>query len=124
MSSAYYYFKKLGYSAFSPVQRTISNATVAGTITLKTPQTGANLAITNITVNAAAADGSIAFYFGGRHDNDTPVAIYQVKASTVITPCIQCWETTAKDSPLEAMVSTGLTNGWNVQVEGFELFDN
>ncbi len=123
MGNAYYYLRTLGHSPFFPVDRLISNASVTGTITLKTPQTGARLAITNVTVGANAA-GTIAFYFGGKHDNDTPIAMYHVASSSQVTPNIQCWESTATDSPLEAMVSTGLTNAWNVQVEGFELYDN
>lgn len=124
MSNIYAYFRGKGYSPFSPVHRSISNAVVANTITLVTPTTGARLAITNVVVGASAAAGSIAFYFGGKHNNDTPIAIYNVSASVTITPYIQCWETTAVDSPLEVMVSTGSTNAWNVQVEGFELYDN
>jgi len=122
--SAFTFFREHQYSPFTPVHRTISNASVAGTITLVSPITGGRIAITNVVVGAAAAAGSIAFYFGGKHNNDTPIAIYNVAASTTVCPHIQCWETTATDSPLEVMVSTGLTNGWNVQVEGFDLYDN
>lgn len=120
--SEFYYFKKLGYRRLSPTLRTISNATVAGTASIITPTTGARLMITNLVIGSNPG-GTIAFYFGGRNDNDTKIAMFQLGASSHLNPAIECWESTATDSPLEAMVSTGLTDAWTVNVEGFEAYE-
>ena len=120
--SEFYYFKKLGYEPFSKHRR-ISNATVAGTAEIKAAKTGGRLAITNLVISNNVADGSIAFYFGGKHNNDTPIAMFAISGSSHVNPCIQCLESTAVDSPLEAMVSYGATDAWDILIEGFELYD-
>jgi len=119
MSSVYQYYKEKNYSPFAPQNRNISNVAVASTITIYTPTTGTRLAVTNLNVSANAA-GTIVFHFGGNNDGQK-LAEFSVGASSTISPSIGSWESTAINAPLVVRVSTALTNGWQVSVEGFEL---
>lgn len=121
--SAYKFYKEQAAQRRTPTLRTISNAAVAGTMTIATPTSGAKLVVTNLVIGSNPG-GTIAFYFGGNYDNDSKIAMYQIGASSHLAPAIEAWEIPIADAPLEAMVSTGLTDAWTVNVEGFDLYDN
>lgn len=117
--SAFKYFKEKGHIQLAPLYRLISNAVVANTITLYTPVN--RLALTNLSIQANAA-GTIAFYFGqSANQNEYKLAEFTSSGSAMIIPNIQCWESTAVAAPILIRVSTGLTNAWSVNAEGFEL---
>lgn len=117
--SAYYYFKKNQYQRLAPIYREISNAAVASTITLVTPI--GRIALTNLTIAANAA-GTIAFYFAqSATQHQYKIAEFTSGGSAFINPSIEAWECTAVATPVVIRVSTGLTNAWSVNAEGFDL---
>ena len=118
--SAFDYFKRLGYERWE-FQRDISNATVADTITLRTPSSGKRVAVTNLVV-ASPINGSIAFYFQGASQLQRKILeVRGTSASTTIHPLIQSLECTAVDIPLLVRVNVGMTDGWSVTGEGFDV---
>lgn len=117
--SAFDYYKTKGWSQFAPANRNISNGAVSGTFTIYTPTTGKRLAITDLNISANAA-GTIIFRFAGNNENQK-LGEFSVGGSSTISPSIGSWESTAIDAPLVANVSTALTNGWQVNIHGFEL---
>lgn len=120
--SAYYYFRTVQQvTPLAPFSRSISNAVVTSTITFVTPSAGKRIALTNLTIAANAA-GTIAFYFlQSETQHEYKIAEFTSSGSAFINPYIQCWEATAVVAPIGIRVSTGLTNAWNVNAEGFEL---
>lgn len=120
--SSYYFHKKMGHQELAPIHREISNAAVATTITLYTP-TG-RLAVTNLSVTSDAANGTISLYWTqSANQNQHHLATFANSGSATIFPCVTNWESTAIAAPLGCRVSTGVTNGWHVNVEGFEIYD-
>lgn len=115
--SAFLFYKTLGQQQVSPKHKDISTA--ATNTVIWTPNTSMRIALTNIVVSSNLG-GTIAFFFGGAN-NAQKLAEFGMLGSTVFAPAISCWESTAQDAPLYAVVSAGGTNGWKVTAEGFEL---
>lgn len=122
--SAFYYYKKRGYSQVAPKQRNISNASLTSTITLWTPLLGARIALTNLSISSNAA-GTIAFYFENtlNNSNQSKIAEFSCGSSATIFPVISSWESTVNDAILAVRVSNGLTNQWQLTAEGFDIWD-
>lgn len=118
--SAFYYFKKFGYERWE-TQRDVSNAVVASTITLHTPTSGKRVAITNLVVSSPI-NGSMAFYFQSAAQKERKILeVRGVATSATLHPLIECLESTAVDCPLLVRVNLGMTDGWSITAEGFDV---
>ena len=118
--SSFYYFKTLNHDNWQ-VQRDISNAVVASTITLRTPVSGKRVTMSNVVISSPIG-GSIAFYYQGANQLEKKILeIRGLATSATIVPAITNLECTAVDTPLLVRVSIGATDAWSLTAEGFEL---
>jgi hypothetical protein len=116
--SAFQYYKTLGQQQSSPKYKLI---TTTGNAVVWTPTTSTRIAVTNLTVSCLnTLGGTISFFFGGAN-NAQKLAEFGMAATTVFSPNISGWESTAQDAPLYVNVAAAGTNTWTVTAEGFEL---
>ena len=88
------------------------------TISVWTPITNNRIIVTDACISTNYA-GTIAFYF----DNTTgqKIAEYLLAASATISPVIGAWESTTVSGRIFAKVQTSGTDGWRVNLTGFEI---
>ena len=113
MSATNFYLDK----GFTPSNRiTLING--LDTIAVWTPTTSTRVVLTEMSLSANYG-GTIAFYFGNLAG--TRFAEFLVGASSTITPAIGAVESTMYDRVIFAKVGTSGTDGWRVNLTGFEL---
>lgn len=116
--SAFQFYKQLGQQQSAPKYKQI---TTSGNTVIWTPLSSMRLAVTNLTVSCQnTLGGTIALFFGGAN-NAQKLAEFGMLSTTVFSPVISCWESTAQDAPLYAVVAGIGSNLWTVTAEGFEL---
>lgn len=119
--SSFSHYKELGAVKWNEY-RQISNADVATTIVLHTPQASMRTILTNVVIGAPIG-GSIAFYFH-KASNQKEAKVLELRGTSTtssITPSILAIEGTAMDCPLQVRVNTGATDAWSVTAEGFDF---
>lgn len=88
------------------------------TIAVWTPTTSTRVMLTNMTISNNPA-GTIAFYFGNLAGSK--FAEFVMAGSSTISPSIGAIECTAYDRVIFAKVSASASDGWRVNLTGFEL---
>lgn len=112
MSATAYYLGK-GFTCLS--KSVVVSGT--GTFTLWAPVAGRRVVITAIGISSNPA-GTIAFYFDNGNDR---IAVYNLAASSNISPVIGAWESTVVSGRIFGKVSASQTDGLAVNVTGFEI---
>ena len=112
--SAINYFLKRGDT---PMNKTTLIHGV-NTISVWTPVAGKRVTVTNASISSNIG-GTIAFYF----DNTTSqkIAEFMVGASATVSPLIGQWESTTTAGRIFARVGASATDGWSVNLTGFEF---
>ena len=87
------------------------------TISVWTPETGKRVALTGMSVSTNNA-GTIAFYFDNGNEK---FAEFLLAASSTVVPIIEAIESTVVSGRIFAKVSVSGTDGWRVNLTGFEL---
>lgn len=113
MSVTAFYISK----GYTPMTKTVL-INGLNTLAIWTPTSGKRLIATELAISANIG-GTIAFYF----DNTTgfKIAEYMLGASATIAPSIGQWESTAVSAGIVARVGASATDGWRVNLTGFEL---
>ena len=113
MSVTAYYISK-GYTPES--KTTLING--LDTLSVWTPSAGRRVIATELNVSSNIG-GTIAFYFDNA--KQFKIAEYLLGASASISPMIGQWESTAIGFGIIAKVGASATDGWRVNLTGFEI---
>lgn len=114
MSAIKFYLSK----GYTPMNK---NVIISGpdTLAIWTPITGKRVILTDISITANQAGTITLFLYDPGIDNR--FAIFSLAASTTIAPRIECVEGTIVGGAIYARTLGNTTNGWNLNLTGFEI---
>lgn len=113
MSVTEFYISK-GYTP--ETKTTLINGT--NTLSVWTPAAGKRVIATELAISSNVG-GTIAFYFDNA--KQFKIAEYMLGGSATISPAIGQWESTAVGFGIIAKTGASSTDGWRVNLTGFEL---
>lgn len=91
---------------------------IGSTIAVWTPTTSTRIVLMGLDVSSGPG-GTIRFTFGNLAG--ATIAEYMMGASSTIYPRFEGIESTVYDRGLFVSVSSGLSDGWRITAQGFEL---
>ena len=112
MSATEYYLNK-GFTCLN--KSVVVSGT--GTFTVWAPVAGRRVVVTGISISANPA-GTVAFYFD---NGDDRIALFNLSASSNISPTIGAWESTVASGRIFGKLSASQTDGSAVNATGFEI---
>ena len=100
---------------------TNKNVVISGpdTIAVWTPLTGKRVVLTDLSISANQA-GTIVFILYDQNAANY-FAMFSLAASSNISPSIGCVEGTMVSGAIYARTLGNTTNGWNINLSGFEV---
>ena len=116
MSAVNFYLKR----GYPPINK---NVIISGpdTIAIWTPVTGNKVVLTDITITANQKGTMVIFLYDQQLDGINRVAAFSMGASGTIVPAIECIQGTANSGVIYARTTGNTTNGWNLNLTGFEI---
>ena len=112
MSAIDFYLER----GFTPMNKAV---VISGpdTISVWTPITGKRVFVTNLSIGTNVG-GTIAFYFD---NGNSQIARFSIAGSASISPSIGCWDSTVTSGRIFARTLGNASDGWYVNLTGFEL---
>ena len=112
--SALNYYLRHGYTPINKLVIIQESAAVAAW----SPKTSTKVVVTDLAISNNQA-GTIAFYWG--NVGGDKIAEFLLSGSSSITPSIGVWQGTAYDRSLFARTNSGATDGFRVNLTGFDI---
>lgn len=112
MSATQHYLEK----GFTCLNKSVA-ISGTGTFTVWAPVAGRRVVVTAISVSSNPA-ATLAFYFDNGNDL---IAMYNLGASSNISPTIGAWESTVTSGRIFGKFSASQTDGATVNATGFEI---